>query len=246
MSSGCNDILQMLDYLKLPVMAESLERMMDDPTSLELPVLDFLKQIVSDEYVERHNSKTATLIRLSAISGMMGDVNQLYTHDGRIYNDNIARQVKELSFLTNRRNVCVFGQSGAGKTYMLASLGYEICAKGVKCLYIDYVRLVDTLTMLRGEDIQKYYKKLKKYSSYQDLLIDDFLSGIPSIDNTAVFFQLLKEREKAGNPTIIGTQYDPQEWPKMLSGGNSTQGDADAIRRRLVDKAYLVVISKEE
>ena len=175
MSSGCNDILQMLDYLKLPVMAESLERMMDDPASFELSVLDFLKQIVSDEYVER-----------------------------------------------------------------------EICTKGVKCLYIDYVRLVDTLTMLRGEDIQKYYKKLKKYSSYQVLLIDDFLSGIPSIDNTAVFFQLLKEREKAGNPTIIGTQYDPQEWPKMLSGGNSTQGDADAIRRRLVDKAYLVVISKEE
>ena len=171
MSSGCNDILQMLDYLKLPVMAESLERMMDDPASFELPVLDFLKQIVSDEYVERHNSKTAALIRL---------------------NDNIVRQVKELSFLTNRRNVCVFGQSGAGKTYMLASLGYEICAKGVKCLYIDYVRLVDTLTMLRGEDIQKYYKKLKKYSSYQVLLIDDFLSGIPSIDNTAVFFQLLK------------------------------------------------------
>ena len=52
MSSGCNDILKMLDYLKLPVMAESLERMMDDPASFELPVLDFLKQIVSDEYVE--------------------------------------------------------------------------------------------------------------------------------------------------------------------------------------------------
>ena len=43
MSSGCNDILQMLDYLKLPAMAESLERMMDNPASLELPVLDFLK-----------------------------------------------------------------------------------------------------------------------------------------------------------------------------------------------------------
>lgn len=27
---------------------------------------------------------------------------------------------------------------------------------------------------------------------------------------------------------------------------NSTQGDADAIRRRLIDKAYIVVISKEE
>ena len=88
---------------------------------------------------------------------------------------------------------------------------------------------------------------LRKYFSYSVLLIDDFLSGIPFIDGTAVFFfQLLKEREKAGNPTIIGTQYDPQEWPKMLSGGNSTQGDADAIRRRLVYKAYLVVISKEE
>ena len=246
MSSGYNDIVQMLDYLKLPVMAESLERMINDPSSSNLPVLDFLKQIVSDEYVERHNSLTATLIRLSAISGMMGDVNQLYTHDGRIYNDNIVKQVKELTFLTNRRNVCIFGQSGAGKTYMLASLAYEICAKGVKCLYLDYVRLVDTLTMLRSEDIQKYYKKLKKYSSYQVLLIDDFLSGIPSLDNTAVFFQLLKVREKVGNPTIIGTQYDPQEWPKMLSGGSSTQGDADAIRRRLVDKAYLVVISKEE
>ena len=76
--------------------------------------------------------------------------------------------------------------------------------------------------------------------------IDDFLSGIPSIDNAAVFFQLLKEREKAGNPTIIWTQYDPQEWSKMLSGGSANQGDADAVRRRLVDKVYLVIISKED
>lgn len=246
MSSGYNDIVQMLDYLKLPVMAESLERLLNDPSSFKLPVLDFLKQIISDEYVERRNSRTSTLTRLAAISGMMGDVNQLYTHDGRTYNESILKQVKELAFLTNRRNVCVFGQSGAGKTYMLASLGYEICSSGVRCLYIDYVRLVDTLTMHRRENIQKYYKNLKKYSSYQVLLIDDFLSGIPSIDNTAVFFQLLKEREKAGKPTIIGTQYDPQEWPKMICGGSSNQGDADAIRRRLVDKAYLVVITKEE
>lgn len=77
------------------------------------------------------------------------------------------------------------------------------------------------------------------------LMIDDFLLGIPSIDNTAAFFQLLKEREKAGNPTIIGTQYDPQEWSKMLSVGSANQGDADAVRRRLVDNAYLVIISKE-
>lgn len=175
MSSGYNDIVQMLGYLKLPVMVESLERMMDDSTSLELPVLDFLKQIVSDEYVERHNSGPAALIRRYAISGMMSDVNQLYTHDGRIYNDNIVRQVKELTFLTSRRNVCVCGQSGAGKTYTLVSLGYEICAKVIKYLYIDYVRVVDTLTMLRGKDIQKHYKKLKKYSSYRIRLIDDFV-----------------------------------------------------------------------
>lgn len=82
MSIGYNDIVQMLGYLKLPVMVESLERMMDDSTSPELPVLDFLKQIVSDEYVERHNSGPAALIRRYAISGMMSDVNQLYTHDG--------------------------------------------------------------------------------------------------------------------------------------------------------------------
>ena len=147
MSSGYNDIVQMLDYLKLPVMAESLERMINDPSSSNLPVLDFLKQIVSDEYVERHNSLTATLIRLSAISGMMGDVNQLYTHDGRIYNDNIAKQVKELTFLTNRRNVCIFGQSGAGKTYMLASLAYEICAKSNASIWITLGLLIRLLCL---------------------------------------------------------------------------------------------------
>ena len=47
----------MLDCLKLPVMAEPLERIMNDPASFELPVLGFLKQIVSDEYM--WNSITA-------------------------------------------------------------------------------------------------------------------------------------------------------------------------------------------
>ena len=245
-SSVYGDVVHMLEYLGLPAMAESLERMINNPSCLSMPVLEFLKQLVSDEYVEQYNRKTMTLTRLASISGMLGDISQLYTHDGRIYNDAVVTQVNELAFLTNRRNVCIFGRSGAGKTYMLASLGYELCDRGVKCLYTDYVKLVDMLTMLRSEDLDRYYKKLRKYSSYSVLMIDDFLSGIPSIDNTAVFFQLLKEREKAGNPTIIGTQYDPQEWSKMLSGGSANQGDADAVRRRLVDKAYLVIISKED
>ena len=45
MSSGYNDIVQMLDYLKLPVMAESLERMINDPSSSNLPVLGILNRL---------------------------------------------------------------------------------------------------------------------------------------------------------------------------------------------------------
>ena len=149
-------------------MAESLERMINDPSCLSLPILEFLKQLVCDEYVEQHNRKTMTLTRLAFISGMLGDISQLYTHNGRIYNDAVVTQVKELAFLTSRRNVCIFGRSGAGKTYMLASLGYELCDRGIKCLYTDYVKLVDMLTMLRSEDLDRYYKKLRKYSSYSD------------------------------------------------------------------------------
>ena len=75
--------------------------------------------------------------------------------------------------------------------------------------------------------------------------IDDFLSEDGTPDVVSVLFQLVRQRDEKHMPTMVGTQYDPQEWGQLLCGTAMRQGEADSIRRRLVDNAYLVTISKE-
>lgn len=56
---------------------------------------------------------------------------------------------------------------------------------------------------------------------------------------------MLKAREQRKLPTMIGSQYSPDEWVQLMTGKRNKQGEADSIRRRLIDNGYVINIQKE-
>lgn len=245
MRNSYDKLLNMLETLGLSQALEYVESHKSTLIRNKVMPLDFLEEVVADDYLTKTNKRYDTLIRASGVLRKRGDFKELYSHDGRTYDDEVLNQVKDFTFLENGKNVCVFGASGAGKTYLLTSVVNELCKKGIRPLFIDFVKLSEDIVPLKNTNNALYLKKFRALSTVPVLVIDDFLSVSPNVDTIVSLFQITKVREDRGLPIMIGTQYAPEEWPDLMSKlevQKTRKGEADSIRRRIIDNAYIVRI----
>lgn len=208
-------------------------------------VIVTMNAMLSEDYVTKYNNSYNNMLSKSGLKCKRGILSDITTGDSRRYNDNALEQVKNLSFINSKKNVCVFGESGAGKSYLVASIAEELSKRLIRNKYTDYVTLMDMLTELRKESKAKYEKKIEFFAKIPVLILDDFLADEVTPDEVTVMFTLIKRREIYENSTIVATQYDPEEWVELMTGiRKKIKGEADSIRRRLVDNAYLITIEK--
>lgn len=240
-----NTIKSLKDKLSFFGLDKAMEYIEQHNKDLSAGMIETIDGMLSEDYVTRYNSSYNSMLSKSGLKCRRGILSEIKTGDGRRYNDNALEQVKDLCFIESRKNVCVFGESGAGKSYLVASIAEELCRRLIRNKYTDYISLMDMLTELRKESKAKYEKKIEFFSRIPVLILDDFLADEVTPDEVTVMFTLIKRRETYENPTIVATQYDPEEWVELMTGiRKKIKGEADSIRRRLVDSAYLITIDK--
>lgn len=147
MNNSTQDILEMLDTLKLPLVAQRFNELLNDPDLAGYSPVQFLRELLSAQYVDTLNRRFATNLRLSSLINKSAKIENLKTGNGRIYNDATVEQVLSFRFAENRQNVGVYGVTGAGKSYFLAACCIEACRLNYRCKFIDYSDLLDELIM---------------------------------------------------------------------------------------------------
>jgi DNA replication protein DnaC len=235
----------MLDYLKLDVMRSSLSRKIRSTEYPSYNPIQLIREIVCDEYTNRLNNSIEKGLRLAKLKGSDAQVEHLKSGNGRLYQDHIIEQLSTLEFVSDRRNVAVFGESGVGKTYCSKALGVEACKNGFRTLFTDFTDLVDTLCVVKQEDLKQFRKKLLHYSRIQVLILDDFLINHLDEERSVIVFNLIKKRDELGTTTIITSQYEPSTWTTFMEK-NGNYAMADSIRRRLLNNGITVLIEKAE
>lgn len=243
MAKHTDDIEQMLDYLKLDVMRSSLSRKI---RSTEYPLynpIQLIREIVSEEYTTRLNNTIDKSLRLAKLKGSDAQIEHLTTGNGRLYQDHIIKQLATLEFVSDRQNIAIFGESGVGKTYCSKAFGVEACKNGFKTLFTDFTDLIDTLCVMKQEDLKQFRKKLVHYSRIQVLILDDFLINHLDEERAVIVFNLIKKRDEFGTTTIITSQYEPSTWTTFMEK-NGNYAMADSIRRRLLHNGFTVLIEK--
>jgi len=243
MSKHIKDIEEMLDFLKLHTMGRILKAILrSDDYSLYDPVQLF-REVVSEEYTFQLNNSIERNLKLAKLKGSNAQIENLKTGNGRLYQDSTIKQLSSLDFISDRKNIAIFGESDAGKTYASKAFGVEACKNGYRTLFTDFTDLIDFLFMLRNSDMKKYKKKLVFYSRIQVLILDDFLISQLGDERSLILFSLIKNRDELGTSTIITSQYDPRTWISFLEGdGNFAMGDS--IRRRILNNGYTILIEK--
>ena len=239
-----NEMAEMLDTLGLPVAAVRFRQLFHSPELANYTCVQFLHEVLREQYVETLNTRFETNIRLSSLINRSADIGNLHTGNGRTYNDATVDQILSFEFVEQRMNVGVYGVTAAGKSYFLSACCVEACKKNIRSKFIDYCDMLDELIALgRKDDLSKYRKRIKYYARIQLLFIDDFAISRYSEEGINILYHLLKLRDDLGTSTMFSCQYSPDEWGKQISDSSECYDKLDGIRRRLTT-GYTVLIEK--
>lgn len=143
------------------------------------------------------------------------------------------RELVSCEYIREHRNVIFLGNSGTGKTHMATALGLEACKNNHKTRFVTCYGLVNELIEAREE--RTLQRMLKRYRSY-DLLILDELGYIPfSREGAELLFQVLAERHEKGS-VMITTNLGFADWTQVFGDERMTA----ALLDRLTHKAVIM------
>lgn len=238
------DIIEMLDFLNLPIASGRFAELLRSPDLGNYNSIQFLRDVLETQYLDRVATKFETNLRLSSLINKGALMENLRTGNGRLYNDSVVDQIRSFSFAEDRLNVGIYGITGAGKSYFLSACCVEACRRNYRCKYIDYSDLLDELIILnRQEDLTRYRKRIKYYAKIQLLFIDDFAISRYSEEGMKILYHLIKMKADLGTSTLFTSQYSPDEWGKYLSDEKECYGKLDkkvlfSMSKNLIYEAY--------
>ena len=222
-----------LRELNLSEIITAIEIQNQDISYTSLPFDDRIQRMVDYLYQEKYNSKVHRLIKLSNFRLSKAEVNDIHYIERGIDRQTI-QQLSTCQFIEIHSNIIFQGFTGSGKTFLACAIGRQTCKQGIRTRYI---RIPDLL-MERDEATLKSQgipKLLKKYTSYNLLILDEWLLDGLSEEEQHFLFELM-ERRHDGTSTIFCTQYRREDWHARLGGGVH----ADAIMDRIVHNAVWV------
>ena len=134
--------------------------------------------------------------------------------------------LKALTFIKERRNVILIGNSGTGKTHLAIATGIIACEENYRVSFRTAAGLINEMVEARNENrLSLYLRQFKKI----DLLILDEL-GYVTFDLTGaeLLFQLLATRYETMS-TIITSNLGFSDWVKVFHDRALTAAILDRI-----------------
>ena len=117
------------------------------------------------------------------------------------------------NYITEYQNMIFIGPSGCGKTGLATSFLTHAIDEGCNGRFVSFIELIDDLYQSCADNSTK--KVIKKYQSFDVLVIDEIGYCEPVNEQSGLFFELMKMRHQK-KTTCITTQLGFDEWPGFI------------------------------
>lgn len=136
-------------------------------------------------------------------------------------------------YMTKKQNIVWLGQTGCGKTGLATSFLLQAIDRGYRGYFITFPELVAELYASLADHSEA--KILRKYLSYDCLLIDEV--GYVEVEPAQVglFFTLMQKRHKT-KTTLITSNLGFSEWGSFLKNKHLT----GALLDRLTETSHVI------
>lgn len=230
-----NKLLNNFEKLKLDKIKELYPYYIEKITKENFTLTDALYELTNKEIEYRDERASQIQITVSAFPYKKEIEDFDFDYQPSI-NKNEILELNTMGFLERKENILFIGPSGVGKTHLAVALGITAAKKRYSVYFISCHDLITQLNKAHFEN--KLEQRIKHYSKYQLLIIDEI--GYLPVDKQGanLFFQLIAKRYEK-NSTIITTNMNFSKWGEVFSDNIL----ANAILDRLLHHSSVININ---
>jgi len=225
-------LIQLATDLDLTGLAAALPAILARAVHESLSYTDFVLALLQAETAARRTRSIDRGLKranLGTVEGLDGfDFARRPQLDPRI-----VKELFNLLFIQERRNVICVGKPGLGKTRIGKALVHTACMAGYSALCVV---TADMLMELHAAQADRTYKRVfRKYVKPELLFLDEFAYEPFDTEATCHLFRIVSARHKTGS-IIIAANCGFTAWKKLFPSEERAVATVD----RLVDQATIL------
>lgn len=234
MINNYNKLKNNLDSIGLFTFSQNLDYYIDKVNSGELNFLDSLYSMSERELEFRQERVDKSMIKTAHFPFIKTFEDFDFNFQPQLNKEEIL-DLKNLRFVEKNENIIFVGTSGVGKTHLATAIGIESAKNRLQTYFITANDLISQLKKAQMENTLA--RRLKHFTSYSVLIIDE-VGFLPiSKEDSNLFFQLISKRYEK-HPTIITTNKSFNKWGEVF--GDTVL--ANAILDRLLHHSKIFSI----
>lgn len=224
-----------LEVLKLERIKENLDKYIELINKKEKDVVDALYELTNLEIELMNERAIYGCVRTAGFPFIKTFEDFDFSFQPTINKEQIL-DFKNLRFIEKKENIIFVGSPGVGKTHLAISIGITAAQNRDSTYFINCNDLIANLKKANSEN--RFMNRLKHYSKYKLLIIDEV--GFLPIDREGanMLFQLINKRYE-NHSTIITTNKPFGKWHEIF--GDVTL--ANAILDRLLHHSHIININ---
>ena len=225
-----NRIDEYLKILTLHKIGEIYKAESEKAAKTKLSYTDYLLKLLEEQVLTKMERSINRKMQIAAFPQIKRLEEFDFSFQPQI-DEKIIRELANLNFLEDGKNILLLGPPGVGKTHIAIALGIKAVEQRKSVLFYSAEKLTEELAAAEVSGILN--KKLESLARL-DLLIIDELGYLSLSNQTAkLFFQLVSKRYERGS--IIVTSNKPfEEWGEIFND----EVVASAILDRMLHHSY--------
>lgn len=227
------ELTKQLKYLRLNRLLAHWEDYLHLAAEKDFSHARLLSHIVEEEYQLKRENARKLRIQKAAIPESWTIESFPFAKQPKLNKKKLMALYDSLDYMTAGRNIIWLGRTGCGKTGLAISFLTHAIDCGYNGRYVLFAELINELYASAADRSEQ--KVLKKYLSYDCLLIDEI--GYVEVEphQVGLFFTLMQQRHNKKS-TLITSNLGFSQWSLFLKNDHLTAALVD----RLTENSHVI------
>jgi len=230
-------LVEILKYLRLTGLLTHWDEYLTTARKKRFSPVRLLKYVLEEEYKLKTENARKLRLKRARIPEMLVIETYPFKKQPNLNRKKILSMYDAFDYMTKSRNIIWVGPTGAGKSGLATGFLVQAINRGYTGRYILFRDLIEELFASVADHSEK--KVLKRYLSYDCLLVDElgYVEAEPA--QVGLFFTLLQKRHRV-KPTLITSNLGFSEWRSFLKNDHLTA----ALIDRLTENSHVINMNK--
>ena len=233
-----NDQLKhILKYLRLWALLANWDELLQQARRGKYSHERLLQLVLQTEYRSKHDNARTLRRKRAHIPEPLEIETFPFTRQPKLNRKRMMSLYDSFDYMTRQQNIVWLGPTGCGKTGLATSFLLQAIDRGHRGYFITFAQLVAELYASLADHSEA--KVIRKYASYDCLVIDEVGYVEVEAAQVGLFFTLMQKRHKT-KTTLITSNLGFSEWGSFLKNPHLTA----ALIDRLTENSHVVNMTK--